>query len=186
MQPGNIMCFIRKPLWNFPIDMWTPLTITQHHHFCNHLFSHIAQGLSELAVETAISLRPGGFFLKILDSGEDGYNPRPKALIWEICLRLTSSLRDFYLKTNNNYLFKNNILFEMFRMHQSSRLYAEKPPCHCGSSGFFWYFQLHLIVSPSTTLLLSASQFEHLVIRHLPAAHQLLDQTDHLGVALRK
>merc|ERR550517_1328533 len=78
-----------------------------------NLFSHIAQGLSELAVETAISLRP----------------------------------------------------------------------CHC-SSGFFRYFQLHPIVSPSTTLLLSAWQFEHLVIRHLPVAHQLLDQTDHLGVTL--
>ena len=25
MQPGNIMCFLRKPLWNFPIDMWTAL-----------------------------------------------------------------------------------------------------------------------------------------------------------------
>ena len=25
MQPGNIMCFLRKPLWNFPIDMWPPL-----------------------------------------------------------------------------------------------------------------------------------------------------------------
>ena len=23
MQPGNIMCFLRKPLWNFPIDMWS-------------------------------------------------------------------------------------------------------------------------------------------------------------------
>ena len=25
MQPGTAMCFLRKPLWNFPIDMWTPL-----------------------------------------------------------------------------------------------------------------------------------------------------------------
>ena len=25
MQPGTAMCFLRKPFWNFPIDMWTPL-----------------------------------------------------------------------------------------------------------------------------------------------------------------
>ena len=76
--------------------------------------------------------------------------------------------------------------FHFDYLNPSLRLYAEKPPCHCSSSGLFRYFQLHPIVSPSTSLLLSASQFEHLVIRHLPAAQQLLDQTDHLGVTLRK